>query len=247
DSLAIWAFGSLPAYTSAANAWLKQQGLAATMVGSDASGYNPSTVSTAADLVRIGEMAMQDPVLAGIIGQTSAAGIPMAGTIKNVNLLVGTNNVVGVKTGNTDQAGGVFVGAIRTDVNQKPVTVVTALVGSPTLFQSMKDSLPLMQSAIANFQTDTPIHANQTLGSYKVPWGGTIQVKAARNLALTTWNGATITASLKLPSISVSATTNQPVGSVTATEPATSATSTQDVNLASTPKPPTLTWRLTHP
>ncbi|HSX45419.1 MAG TPA: D-alanyl-D-alanine carboxypeptidase, partial [Candidatus Saccharimonadia bacterium] len=85
DSLAIWAYGSLPAYTAAANAWLKQQGLADTTVGSDASGYNPSTVSTAADLVRIGEMAMQSPVLAGVVGQTSAAGIPMAGTIKNVN------------------------------------------------------------------------------------------------------------------------------------------------------------------
>ncbi len=47
DTLAIWAFGSIDAYRSAATAWVKQHGLAHTRIGSDASGYAPDTVSTA--------------------------------------------------------------------------------------------------------------------------------------------------------------------------------------------------------
>ena len=43
DSLAIWAFGSLPAYAQAANQYLDDVGLVETHVGSDASGFSPTT------------------------------------------------------------------------------------------------------------------------------------------------------------------------------------------------------------
>ena len=39
DALAIWAYGSLAGYKSAAQEYLKQHGLTQTTVGSDASGW----------------------------------------------------------------------------------------------------------------------------------------------------------------------------------------------------------------
>ncbi|HEY5441984.1 MAG TPA: serine hydrolase, partial [Candidatus Saccharimonadales bacterium] len=78
DSLAIWAFGSLHDYNVAATAYLNQLGLTHTHVGSDASGFAPTTTSTAHDLVRLGELAMQNPVLSQVVGQPTASGLPLA-------------------------------------------------------------------------------------------------------------------------------------------------------------------------
>ena len=48
DSLAIWAFGSLDAYATYANNYVARLGLSATHIGSDASGFAPNTISSAA-------------------------------------------------------------------------------------------------------------------------------------------------------------------------------------------------------
>ncbi|HVX57159.1 MAG TPA: hypothetical protein VHA37_05495, partial [Candidatus Saccharimonadales bacterium] len=190
DSLAIWAFGSLPNYGQAANQFLDDNGIVETHVGSDASGFNPSTTSDARDLVKIGELAMQNPVLTQIVSQSTASGIPVAGTIKNVNFLLGTDGIIGIKTGNTDQAGGVFVSASRTTVNSKPVTILTAVLGAADLSHAMSDSLTLVKSAQTNFSTVPVVHAGAVVGSYKLPWGGSVNAIASKDVSTTLWNGS---------------------------------------------------------
>src|SRR5690606_21648567 len=54
DSLAIWAFGSLSEYRSAAQKYVDSIGMKHTTVGLDASGLSPTTTSTAEDLTRLG-------------------------------------------------------------------------------------------------------------------------------------------------------------------------------------------------
>ena len=71
---------------------------------------------------------MQNPVLAGIVNESTTSGIPMVNDISNVNNLLGTYNIVGVKTGNTDQAGGVFVGAVKFKL-----MIILKLLSRPTL------------------------------------------------------------------------------------------------------------------
>ncbi len=247
DSLAIWAFGSLDAYGIAANSYLKGQDLTATKVGSDASGLSPTTTSTAHDLVRLGELAMQNPVLAQIVGQTTATGIPQTNAINNVNFLLGTNNIVGVKTGNSDEAGGVFISASRTTIKNKPVTIVTALAGAPTLFSALKSSLPLVQTAQTNFKPLTLVKAGTVLGTYAQPWGGRVSAIASKDLTTTVWNGTVLTASASLQPITTQIKLSQPVG--VAKTPATSLLPQQTIpiTLTKTPTDPTIWWRLLHP
>lgn len=147
DSLAIWAYSSLPAYREAANKYLTNHAINDTHVGSDASGFDPSTVSTAHDMVLIGELAMQNPVLAEIVGKQSVSGFPLMGTITNTNLLLGQNGIVGVKTGNSDQQSGAYVAAANVTVNGQTETIVTALLDAPSLNDAMNGSLPLIKSA----------------------------------------------------------------------------------------------------
>jgi serine-type D-Ala-D-Ala carboxypeptidase (penicillin-binding protein 5/6) len=247
DSLAIWAFGSLKAYTQAANQYLEKQGLHDTHVGNDASGMSPTTTSTAPDLVEIGKLTMQNPVLAEIVGQSTASGIPVVNNIKNVNSLLGSNGIIGIKTGNTEQAGGVFVSASRTTVNSKPVTIVTALAGSPSLFQAMKDSLPLIQSAQSNFKLVNLVKKDAVVGYYNVPGGGRIAAIANDTLTTDIWADTTVTARTQLKTIPAHAKAGQTVGHVVLPKSALTDQQSVTVKLQSTPSQPSAWWRLTHP
>jgi D-alanyl-D-alanine carboxypeptidase (penicillin-binding protein 5/6) len=247
DSLAIWAFGSLPAYATTATSYLHQLGLTETHIGVDASGFSPTTTSTAHDLAQLGELAMQNPVLASIVNQSSASGIPLTNGVKNVNFLLGTNNIIGVKTGNTDQAGGVYVSASRAVVNGKPVTIVTALVGAPTLFESMKDSIPLIGSAQANFATTSVITAGAVVGRYHMPWGGSVGAIVSKDLNVTTWNGSTVSTSINLQPVSAKARADKTVGTVSSSGSPFTSEQPIPVKLQNAPTAPSILWRLTHP
>jgi len=150
DSLAIWAYGSLPTYQAAATQTAQSLGLAGTTIGSDASGLSPDTVSTAHDLVVIGEAAMENPVIAEIVG-ISKTTVPVFGEITNYNTLLGHEGIVGVKTGNSDEAGGVYVFAAdyRTPDGQN-ITIVGAVQGLPDLPSALQAAKPLLKSTEQN-------------------------------------------------------------------------------------------------
>lgn len=247
DSLAIWAFGSLKAYSAYANEYVSGLGLSATRIGSDASGFAPDTVSSAQDLVRLGEMAMQNPVLSRIVGQPTASGIPVAGNIRNVNFLLGTSGIVGVKTGNTDQAGGVFVGAARSPVNGKKVTIVTAVLGSHDLFSAMKSSLALIRSAQRNFRPVTVIKAGTIIGRYDLPWGGSATAMTDQSLSLSGWAGSNVPFTVRLKPVPADARAGRTVGSLTVKKSAVTDPQVIPIKLASPPTGPSIGWRLLHP
>jgi D-alanyl-D-alanine carboxypeptidase (penicillin-binding protein 5/6) len=251
DSLAIWAFGSLPNYSTYANQYLKTSSLAYTHVGSDASGFDPSTTSTAADLVMIGEASMNNPVIASIVAKPSVSGFPVVGSIKNVNFLLGQDGIVGIKTGNTNQAGGVFVSASKLLVNQQPVMVYTALMQAPTLFNALHDSAPLITSAQANFSTPASISNVQkgtVVGHYNVPWSDkTILAEASQPIKIDSWGGTQITQTVNLRSISDKSMVNQVVGSITTSASLPKYSVATPVILSQSPGQPSLWWKLLHP
>ncbi len=247
DTAATWAFGSLSGYTAAANAYLAKHNIASTKVGADASGFSPTTTSTASDLVKIGELAMQNPVLAEIVGQKEVKDFPVAGIITNTNTLLGQNNIVGIKTGNSDQARYVFLGASKIKMNNTTVTIVTSVMGAQTRAAAMNDSLALTKSAQANFHTVKFTKTGDKVGKYSLPWGGSVNVIATKDLSVEVWNSSRATAVLKLDDISSKAKAGLNVGSVSIGKSATSNLPPVPVALAATPTQPTALWRLTHP
>lgn len=247
DSLAIWAYGSLNAYATAANTYLSGLGITSTHVGTDASGFDPSTTSSARDLVQLGELAMQDPVLAQIVSQPTASGIPIVSNVKNVNSLLGIDNIIGVKTGNTDQAGGVFISASRATVNGKPITIVTSLLGAPTLFEALKGSLPLIQSAQANFKPVSVITEGSIVGRYPQPWGGSITAVAAKNLAVNTWSGDTLSSTIQLQPIPTNSPSGTIAGTITTSQSALAGQQSIPIKVQDGSTKPSIWWRLLHP
>lgn len=143
DTLAIWAYGNLTNYMYAANAYIKQQGLNSTSVGTDASGLSPSSTSTATDLVLLGKIILDTPILAAIVSQQKADIQGMV-TVVNTNKLLGVHGVIGIKTGNSDSDKGVYLFATKQHVvGGADKTVIGSIMGAPSMTQAFSDALPL--------------------------------------------------------------------------------------------------------
>lgn len=241
DKLAEWSYGSLDQYNKSANSYLLSLGLKNTIVGSDASGLSPDTVSTAHDMAKIGLLAMENPVIAQIVGQATAIGIPLTASVRNVNFLLGIDNIVGIKTGNSDQAGGAFVGAARFKVGNEDKNVVTAVMGAPDLVNAMRQSQALIRSAQTNFTEVSVVKKGTKLGEYRQPWGGHLDAVAAGDLSAYAWNGSSVKSSIKLNGTSQDAQAGDTVGTLTANG------KTVNVVLESKPAEPSILWRFTHP
>lgn len=188
DTLAIWAFGSLQNYQLNATQEVQSLGLNNTVVGTDASGLSPTTVSTPNDLVLLGLAALQNPVIAQIVDQSSAD-LPDTGTIYNVNSLLGKDGINGIKTGNSDQAGGVYVFSAPTEIGSQSVTIVGAIVHSPSLASATSSSIKLLDSAKNGFTFQTPVSSGQKYGSYSTAWGAKATIVAKNSISMPVWNG----------------------------------------------------------
>ncbi len=129
--LAEWDAGSEAAFVQKMNATANQLGMSGTRY-TDSPGFDPRTVSTAADQLILAGKAMALPAFAEIAQQQRAT-LPIAGEVRNFNELVGHQGVVGIKTGSTDQAGGCLVFAAVLDVGGRKLSILGAVLGQPGL------------------------------------------------------------------------------------------------------------------
>ncbi len=250
DKLAIWSYGSIENYAIAAQKYLESKGIKNTQVGADASGLSPDTKGTSEDLVKIGTLAMENPVLASIVAQPEVQNFPLGGktgTIKNVNFLLGTQGIIGLKTGNSDEAGGAFVSASKTIIDDQPVIIVTAVSGAKDLVTAMRQSLPIVSSAQQKFTAVTVVKAGQKVGIYKQPWGGEIPAITKERIDISAWNGSTIPAKITLRNIEAKSYNEKPAGLVIVSSKAPKVTEQTPVILQSKPTMPSIWWKLTHP
>lgn len=127
--LSRWDAGSQAAFTAKMNATARHLGMTGTSY-TDPSGLDSSTTSTAADQVRLGAAAMQVPALAAITAMPAAV-VPVAGTIRNTNALLGQDGIAGLKTGSTQAAGGCLLVAAWQEVSGRKTLIVAAVLGQP--------------------------------------------------------------------------------------------------------------------
>jgi D-alanyl-D-alanine carboxypeptidase (penicillin-binding protein 5/6) len=139
-------FGSMEAYVSYAQKMIRRLGLNKTVVA-DASGFSAATVSTPSELVAIGIAALKNPVIAEIVAQQRTQ-MPVVGIIENTNQLLGTEGVIGIKTGTTNKAGSCLLFAARHTVeNGQTRTIVGVIMGDRNHRSLYADSKRLLASA----------------------------------------------------------------------------------------------------
>lgn len=123
--LARWDAGTVHRFVDRMNATARELKLTRTHY-TDPSGLDSSTESTAADQVRLGRVAINLPALAAVVGRRTAT-IPVAGRIDNLDTLLGSDGIIGMKTGSTSAAGGCVLLVAR----RGSTTAVVAVFGQP--------------------------------------------------------------------------------------------------------------------
>jgi serine-type D-Ala-D-Ala carboxypeptidase (penicillin-binding protein 5/6) len=240
DSLARWAFGSTATYITYANQMVSKLGLTHTTVG-NTNGFDDTTTSTADDLVKLALQALQNPVIADVVSQ-STANVPEQGQVKNVNWLLGSSGVIGIKTGNTDKAGGCYLFAAKHQIAGKQIVLVGANLGTPDLTSAISSGRDLLVAADSGFQQITALNQSQVLGSYTTPWGASAQFKPAKDLPLVIWKGQAIKISNNPRPVKTPQAAGASVGSVSVESGGQSVKA--NLTLSQSLPTPTFWWRI---
>ncbi len=240
DSLARWAFGSTDAYLTYANQMVRELGLTQTTISS-ASGFTAGTTSTAADLVKAGLAALDNPVIAQIVS-LEKADITEAGTVHNVNWLLNQDGVNGIKTGNTTEAGGCFLFSTVRQISGQNMTLVGSVMGAPNLNKAIADSDSVIKVVDSGFEKSVLIKKGQVLGAYKTAWGSVSDAISKDEVSALVWKGQQPVVSIKLNNITAATPRGASVGQVSVTY--NSKVSESNIVLVREIKKPSITWRL---
>ena len=187
--LAIHDAGGLGAFVSRMNSTARKLGMTKTTY-TDPSGFNPKTVSTAADQLKLVRVAMRMPAFAAIVDRPSAK-LPVAGRVPNYNGLVGMDGFVGVKTGSDGAAGGCLAFAKRVNVSGRSLKVLGVVLGQrrgALVEAALASAQRLGHSAAAVMHLETVLPAGTAVLSASDADGHTVGV-TARALREVGWGG----------------------------------------------------------
>lgn len=241
-SLVDWAFGSEDAYAATTRAWLDAHGMKSTSI-SDATGMNPKNVSTPADLVTLGKLALQNPTVAKIIAMKSVT-VPNVGTYSNTNSLLGVDGIDGIKTGTLDSAGSNLLFASDITVGTSTITLVGVVLGATNHGVVDASVKALVESAKTGFKQVTLATAGESFGTYSTAWGEKARAVAAKDVSAVVWSSTPVTAKVATKPVTT-AKSGSSVGTVTFTVGAQ--TMAVPLVLKGTLEDPGAWWRLTNP
>ena len=185
DLLATMVAGSSTTFVSLMNQTAASLGLRSTSYA-DASGFSALSVSSALDQAKLAVILMQSPLVRSIVDQTHVT-LPVAGDVASFTPLVGVDNVIGVKSGRTDEAGGCDVMAMtfqQGGLTRVLYAVVLGQRGGDLLGPAGRAALALSLSALAN-RLQVSFAAGEIVGH--VGWGSRRVAFGFRASSHVTW------------------------------------------------------------
>ena len=191
DTLARWAAGSREAFLVKANQEAQTLGMTSTHLA-DPSGFDAATVASTTDLVALGRAVLAEPALAAIVA-TKEATLPDGTAMSNLDTaLFDVPGWLGIKTGNSDPAGGCLLFAARRAPDGDPdpadaVTVIGAVLGQHS---TASGAGPADDRAAALYAAKTAVNstlsqlvplratelAPELSGTVEAPWGASTPV-----------------------------------------------------------------------
>ncbi len=236
DSLVRWHFDSTQEYLDYANGLLDDWGLNNTTVA-DASGFSPQSVSTPSDMIVLGRKLLANPMLAEIVNMREIYW-PDWGVIKNTNqLMANDENALGIKTGNTDEAGSCLMFAYKFGPSKEHI-FIGVVMGQPNYPGMFVTAKALMDSAMPNFKATEVLAAGTVVGQISSPWGNSTDVVTVEPLKVYGWTGKDYKVNVEFSQTDVPILKNQIVGQASAGD-----VSAQLVAKSALDKP-NLVWRL---
>lgn len=217
--LAAWDAGSVAAFVAKMNTTAAALGMGQTHY-TDPAGFDPGTVSTAADQVALAHQAMAIPAFAELVAQPSAV-LPGNGTVTNANHMLGQNGVIGIKTGSTTEAGGCLLFAAKIQAADRTVTVIGAVFSQPgpNSHRQLLATFPIVKALLVAagqvLSVFTVVHAGQLIAKIRGPLGTGTTLTASDDLRIMGWPGLTVHVRADIPAVPASLTPGTQHGRVT--------------------------------
>jgi serine-type D-Ala-D-Ala carboxypeptidase (penicillin-binding protein 5/6) len=247
--LATWDAGNSEAFLDKMNAAATKLGMSNTTY-TDPSGLDATTTSTAVDQIKLAEKVIALPAFAKIVAMKHVT-LPVAGTVKNYNSLLGKDGIVGIKTGSTSAAGGCLIFVAHRTVAGHTYTIIGAVlgqdVGGDTAHQLpivTAASRKIVQAASAALVAYPIIRRGQTVADLRGPLGAHTSVVAGADISAIGWPGLTYQMSTDVP-VTRKALAGANLGTIRVTghQTATSAPALSQTRI----DPPTIHQRLIRP
>jgi D-alanyl-D-alanine carboxypeptidase (penicillin-binding protein 5/6) len=242
EMLAAWDIGDVPAFVARMNTRAAALGMSATHYA-DVSGFSPLSVSIPADLIKLGQTGMLQPVFAQIVAQSQAT-LPVAGVVHNLDTLLGQGGVVGIKTGHTDQAGGCFVMAADLMVDGISVRVYSAVMGQPNaLAGAFAATSALLQGLVPALHARAVARRDDVIARYRTPWDEAGTIVASQSVTWVLPDGTPLSRQVKLDDLPATLSAGTRVGTLFLV--AGSRQAEVPLVMASSINGPGVGWRLT--
>jgi serine-type D-Ala-D-Ala carboxypeptidase (penicillin-binding protein 5/6) len=197
--LADWDAGGTAAFLNKMNLTALALRLRSTHI-TDPSGIDPRTVSTASDLVRLGEAAMRIPVFRQIVS-LGESNLPLAGLEYNLNFDLGQDGIIGIETGSDPAASGCYLFAAQKTVGGQTVTLFGAVLGqegtSPNT-AAVDAGDALVRAAFASIGAVQLAAPGQVVGTLEAPWGASTPVVATAAIDAVGWGDLEVRSSVRL-------------------------------------------------
>lgn len=146
----------------------------------DVDGISPQSRSTASDQLRIATALMTFSVVRQLVLQPFVT-LPVAGTLNSFTPLVGSDNVIGIKSGRTDQAGGCDALDMTATVGGKTYDVIAVVLGQrggDLITPAGAAALAAATSLVADARPLT-VPASRLIGSERI-WHGRVEFSLGR-------------------------------------------------------------------
>lgn len=210
EILANWDAGSTAAFVTKMNAEARELGMTNTIY-TDVSGFSSGTTSTPADQLILARAAMANPVFAQIVAMDEVR-LPGIGLVDSTNMALGSDGVVGIKTGYTEEAGGNLAYAARRQAAGGEIEIIGMVFGQedrPAAFTATRN---IVNSIAQGVQSAQVITAGQPVAVLETKWDGTIDIVAAEDVTMMFWPGMTLQTTVILDSITAPSSSGTVVG-----------------------------------
>jgi D-alanyl-D-alanine carboxypeptidase (penicillin-binding protein 5/6) len=205
DVLARWDAGNVPAFVAKMNATATSMGLLHTHYA-DASGLDPGSAMSAGDVLRLTTAAMAMPTFAAVVSQPQVT-LPVAGPLLSYVPSVGTDGIVGVKSGFTQAAMGCLVLAAKRTVAGRSVLVLAVVTGQPgadPLHVASQVDVQLLDATAAGLRVVPIVADHARVANVTFPWSDrSVPVEATGAVTVLAWPG-------QVPQLEVSGETLHP-------------------------------------
>ncbi|HZK86279.1 MAG TPA: D-alanyl-D-alanine carboxypeptidase [Desulfosporosinus sp.] len=216
DRLGRWVSGTDAAFIKKMNETAKSLGMPATHYA-DAHGVSPATVSNSVDQIKLAQLAMADPIFREIVAMPQAT-LPVAGTVYNVNSMLGKHGVVGIKTGSTTKAGGNFVSASPIVVGDKTQYIIAVVLGQQTyksLRTALDENIKILDQARSQLKLYPITQPPEGWGQISSAWKSNSGLKTTQPVQIFGYPGMKVSYSIKLNNTKLPILSNKDVATLT--------------------------------